>query len=95
MRQLWGFPIMMFVKTVIYPTIKITVLSAILPALLYFKLEDTLFKSILVMLVSFLSGVSTVYFLGLEKQEKVFVKNKIASLNNKIVIFISTHILNK
>lgn len=80
MRHLWNFPIKLFITRTIIPTLKVTAIAIILPALLYFNLEDSIFKSIIVMLVSFISAAGVIYLIGLDKAEKNFINEKVRSV---------------
>lgn len=86
MHRMWGFPIMMFVKDAIIPILLVTILSLIIPSILYFTLEQNLLNAAIIAFVSLLSGIIAVYTVGLDKSERVMLRNKVGDIvNHKIL----------
>ena len=84
MRHLWGFPIMLFVSDVIKPVTIVSVLSIIFPFILYNVLSDGVIKSVIVILVSLISGFLSVYYLGLRQRERQYVMKKLKPILSRI-----------
>ena len=83
MRHLWGFPISMFFTKVILPVVKVTILSLILPAILYLHLEQGIIKALIVMFTSVLSGILVTFIFGLSVSERSMILNKSKAIVNK------------
>lgn len=83
MRHLWGFPISMFFTKVILPVVKVTVLSLILPTILYLRLDHGIIKALIVMSTSILSGILITFIFGLSVSERSMILNKSKDILNK------------
>ena len=68
-------------KSVFGRIIPVTVLSFILPALVYFNMEESLLRTILVIAVSCISTMFLVYSIGMTESER---KKVIQMIKNKI-----------
>ena len=77
MKSLWGFPIGMYISQTIVPVMKVTIVAIVIPLLLYHNLEDSVVKSVTVMGTCLISSMLAVYILGLSRQERDFIVNKI------------------
>lgn len=77
--------IMSFVRNVIYRIIIVTVISSIAPfIMLYFNKVDCFMSAVVMVLISMLSVLTTVYFIGLLPDERTIVVNFICKIYNKI-----------
>jgi O-antigen/teichoic acid export membrane protein len=70
MRMLIDFCIFQFFKEVLLPICKISVLSMILPVIIYVNLKQSLLRFFLVAGVSIVSTGGSIYFLGLSSMER-------------------------
>ena len=86
MRHLCGFPIMMFVKDAVIPILLVSTISIIIPSFIYFTMEQSLIRAAIVTVVSLLSGFGAVYTVGLNKGERVVLRNKINEIFNKKIL---------
>lgn len=86
MRHLWGFPVMMFVKDAIIPILLVSIISIIVPSLIYFTMEQSLLRAAIVTVVSLLSGFGAVYTVGLNNGERMMLRNKICEIVNKKIL---------
>lgn len=68
-----GFPALLFLKKVSLRVLMLTLIAYVVPFALYSSLEDNLYSSIFLIVISFLSGVITSYFVGLDKNERKMV----------------------
>ena len=80
-KGLINFPVAEFCKSVFGRIIPVTVLSFILPALVYFNMEESLLRTILVIAVSCISTMFLVYSIGMTESER---KKVIQMITNKI-----------
>ena len=75
-------PIREYIRDIVYPVLKVSVVAPIVPVLLYLYLDSSLLSFIVVCLVSLCSTLIVVYFGGCTESErhyiitKVFVKRK-------------------
>ncbi len=86
MRNLWKFPIMMFIKEVVYPISSVTITSLLIPSLLYYHLEQSFGNAIIIMFVALISSVSFTIFFGLKKGERILIFQKSRTfINGKLL----------
>lgn len=83
-KDLIKMPWMKYVKEVLLRMGLVSVCSVILPCLVYFNMPSSFIRLLVVCMVSALSSAVFMYFLGLEKGERIFVISKI---QNKIHSF--------
>ena len=81
-RQLMEFPVMEYIVKVFGTCLIVCSMSLILPLAAHLTLEESLISVIMVCLVSLLSSMVSVYFIGMDNKEKQFVWNII---NKKIL----------
>lgn len=84
LRPLIQLSLRKYFTNVFGQTFLVTIIALIIPFLLYHFLHDNIISTILVIIVSILSVVGTVYLIGLNKSEKAFVTNTIHNLRNKL-----------
>ena len=84
MRNLWNFPIMLFIREAMVPVVEVTLLSIVIPLALFFYLPDSLIKSAFVFIVAFVSACCSVYYVGLTNSEKTFMITKLNSFMRKL-----------
>lgn len=77
MKEMLDFPIMLFVRQVIYKIIPPSVLSIILPLLLQMNMAQSLLRCLCVCTLCIVSSSVIIYALGLSCGEKVTVKKTI------------------
>lgn len=73
-----------YIKKVIFPIIKVCILIPILPLLFYLKMPENYITCFWICLISIVYSCVIIYFLGCDKSEKAFVKNKILKIIRKI-----------
>lgn len=74
-------PIKCFFEKVIYPGVKVTFFSCIIPFILYFCFEN-ITRFILMMIISVLSSLLCIYFGGLSLEERGYICNV---MNSKLI----------
>lgn len=76
---------LVYFKRVVVPIILVAVSSSIVPLIMFIILPDTLFSFAIVILLSICSVLISSYYMGLTRNEKVFVKGKLHVLYDKIM----------
>ena len=83
LRPLIGIRIRDYLRYIYSPVLLVIAVSVILPALVYFNMEDTVIRFFVVGIVCVLSVSLTAYTLGLSSNERVFVKAKALGMLHK------------
>lgn len=76
-------PIVSFIKRVYLNSIVVTIIATILPFCCYHFIANNIVRFCGVCVTSLLSSFLTIYYLGLNKEEKSLVKNSITKFRNK------------
>lgn len=84
LRPLIGIRVMDYFRYIYSQVLLVIAISVILPALVYFNMEDTVVRFFVVGIVCVLSVSMTAYTLGLSSNERVFVKAKALGVLHKI-----------
>ena len=69
-KGLISFNPMMFYKGVLGRIVPTTIVSFILPSIIYFNMEASLIRTLVVIAVSGLSTVASIYYIGMTKNEQ-------------------------
>lgn len=77
MKQLLQFPILLFVKQVILPTILVTIVSIILPLWITTIIQPSLIRVLIIFVTATIWTTLCSLYLGLTKTERITIKNKI------------------
>ena len=72
-KRLVNFPVLEYLKNVFFNCLFVTVLSAIIPLAVYQFVADDILSAFVVCLLAVLSTITTVYYVGLNKNERLFV----------------------
>lgn len=73
-----------YIKDVIFPTIKVSVVSIILPLILHLYLSEGFLRLATVAAVSILSSLTTMYFIGLCNNEKIIANRFFLTIKKKL-----------
>ena len=85
LREMIKFPVVSFIKNVVFPLIYITISILPLPlAAKYFMNSNSIINFVIISLISVISVSTGVYTLGLKKSEKRIVNNYIKKLFHRI-----------
>ena len=76
-QGLVGFPPKLFFNSVVGPIAITTIVSFIVPTILFFSMDKTIIRTIVVSTVSVVSVAVSTYFVGLTTQEKNFAVSQI------------------
>jgi len=82
-KGLLDFPLIMFFREVLCRILPVSLLSFILPGILYCVMEECLLRFLLVSATGVLSTFGCIYYWGLEYSEKQMVAKKIMSIIRK------------
>lgn len=80
-----GFLKKEYLKKVLIPIAKVTLLSVTIPILLHLLLPDSLLRVFVVCFISVSLVAIITYFVGLESQERKLVQDKIKSVKSKLI----------
>ena len=76
-----------YIKTAIFPSLLVTLTAAILPSLSHLLVHNDILRFLVTSVVSMISTLGLVYFIGITVEERQFannfIKNKISNLNHK------------
>ena len=78
-RRLMEFPVMDYIVKVFGSCMMVCALSLILPVAIHVTQEESLVSVIIVYVVSLLSSIACIYFVGMDNKEKQFVCDIIKS----------------
>lgn len=70
-------PVHLFVVKAILKPLLVILIASVLPLILRFVLTESIIRFLVVIAASLLSSVFCIYFIGLDRNEQLFVKNKI------------------
>lgn len=74
----------MFFKEVIIKILSVTFLSIIAPYLCFTQIDDEIIRFLSVSITSAVSTITIIYLVGIEKDERLIIKNKLALLLTKL-----------
>lgn len=77
LKKLTQFPIKMYVSKTLIKIILVSTTSIILPIFLKTMIGASHYRIIIIILASSLSIIISTYFIGLEPQERIIIRNKI------------------
>ena len=77
LRGLMGFSVLMFLKLVWKPIIPATICAVIFPLIMKITLPDSIINSLLIMGVSIITSLTSSFFLGLTRNEKTKILQKV------------------
>lgn len=76
-RKQIRFPVSLFLSKVIFRPFLIFLLASSLPVVLYFSIPSGIIRFVMVNLACFVTSITTIYFLGLDEEERQFVRQKV------------------
>ena len=82
-RSLINLSIYNYITTVILRCLLVAITGSILPYLVKQMLSDSILSSICIIIICTISNIVSIYYLGLESDEKDFIKNKCYTLFSK------------
>lgn len=84
LRGIIGLSVRKYLKKVYANVLVVTAVSAIIPFLLAFELEESFLNFLLLSLVALICTWITIYYVGCSKTERQFILNKLYTLRNKL-----------
>ena len=82
--KLINFSVLNYLKEVLYPIISVCVLSLIIPVMVYYLIDESWLKTIVMLITCLVSSILAIYSLGLTTSERSIIMNKIRSIKEKI-----------
>lgn len=73
-----------YIKDVIFPIIKVYAASIILPLIMYYSLSEGFLRLAVVTIVSIISSLTAMYFIGLSNNEKTIANRFFLTIKNKL-----------
>ncbi len=73
-----------FLQKVIIKILLVTLLSIVVPYLCFLQISNEIIRFISVCITSIVSAFSIIYFIGIEKEERLLIKNKLTLLLTKL-----------
>ena len=86
LRSIIGIKMIDYITHIYTKVIVVALLSAIVPTFLYFYLNETFIRFILICFLSFSSVIASSYFFGLTNTERVFIRTKLKNIINNVNI---------
>lgn len=85
LRREMFFPSMMYIKQTLLPTMSTTLLALVVPIVVkyVFLNEDTIGTFLLTIMLCILSTVLSIYFIGIDNTERLFVRDKLRRILKK------------
>lgn len=83
LKGLLDFPPKMFFQEVFFRILPVSLVSFILPGIVYYIMEECLIRLLIVSIISILSTFGCIYCMGLEPSEKQIVTNKVMMIVRK------------
>ena len=79
-----GMELKSYIKEVVYPILKVFIISPIIPIIVYMYVEVNIITFFLICILCVISTTTTIYFLGCTTNEQTFIKNKLQQFYLKI-----------
>jgi len=79
-----GLSIMKYIKDVIFVIIIVTAITYIIPSIILIKMEYGIPRFLYVVLTGFVSSAISIYFLGINGNERILVRNYISKKRDKL-----------
>jgi len=80
-----GFSKRLFIRNVLLPVAIVAVASSVLPIILRLCLPDSIYRMLIVVVVSVICVAGAIWFFGLDNSEKQLVTNKIKDIKGKFI----------
>lgn len=78
-RLIPTFDVFDYSKRIFIPIFFVTTIAALLPVLSHYLLSPSLFHAVITILISFVSTITSIYFVGLDKAERSYVVGMVRS----------------
>ncbi len=84
LRGMIGLSAKLYLKNVFFNVVIVSSISAILPILLRDNVSDDFIGFLLVSVVSVITTLTVIYFIGCNKSERIFINGKVSQLASKV-----------
>lgn len=83
LRELIGISVRKYMSKVYINILGVTILSAIIPSISSYYLNETFINFFVICVISILCTFTMIYFVGCNKKERLFISSKIIAIKNK------------
>lgn len=77
LKSMIGLPIIQYLKTVYFNVVVVSLISSLLPVAIYQQMSMSIFRFVIVGTVSIVSTLCTIYFVGCNRKERLFINQKV------------------
>lgn len=84
LRRMINFPVRQFIKKVYFNVIGVTLLSLIVPTICYVLMPPGYMRALILGSLSIFASIVTIYFVGCTREERILVRDAIASILSKL-----------
>lgn len=84
LRSMIGINIREYLRIVYFNVIKVTVIAAFFPMILSLYMSESVYKFVIIVLVTILFTIMTELFIGCNKEERLIVSRKIIQMKNRV-----------
>lgn len=85
LRRMVSLPVGMFIKNVYFNVTFVTIISFVLPCICHYNIENEYTRLLTVCIVSVLSSIAVIYFIGCNYSERELVKRFANNIKNRIL----------
>lgn len=85
LRDIIGFSMRRYLYKVCGNVLAVTLIAAIIPLILYLQMSDGIIRFFLICILTTLCSLMAIYFVGCNKNERVFIQEKILLIKRKIL----------
>lgn len=85
LRSMIQLPVRQFLKRVYFNVLKVTFIAVIPPAICYFLIAQPIIRFFAVCIVSGITSLAAIYYIGCNTEEQLLVKSYILNFKNKIL----------
>lgn len=85
LKRLIGFPILLFFQSVLVRIVLVSFTALFVPYIVYLMIENLCLRFGLVTFISILWTGTCCYFIGLDKREQLFFRQKVVMLKSKLI----------
>lgn len=85
LRMMIKLPVRQFLKNVYFNVLAVTIISFIPPMVCYFLMHDGVMRFFALCLVSAVTSLSVIYYVGCNSEERLMLRGYVAGVRNKIL----------
>lgn len=86
LRRMVGLSIGRYLHNVCINVLCVTLAATVVPVLLYMQMADSVVRFLLMCMLTTLSTVTAIYFIGCSRNERKFIKNRVVLIRQKLFL---------